>query len=300
MGQDNILELPLVAKATGNPITAGTVNFYLIDKDGTNADKWYRGSDTSWQVAESIAGVATHRADGHWYLTLPSAVWEEEVRYRLYAKEDGALHIPVGEDVVALLSVADAVWDEVLSKALHNIAQSAAKRMRQLENIHIVHEGTAQGPGAGNNTIVLEATAHAEDNWYKEDWLVLAEGVGAGQMRHIDAYDGTTKVMVLGEDWIVKPDATTDYIIVQRSSSHIHLLEAAALTQIGDAVSDEVMEGTLTLRQTMRLVLATLASVSSGGGTTTITFRDTGDVKDRLTITVDKDGNRSVVVRDVS
>lgn len=100
-GKTNIVELPVVAKATGNPIITGTVNFYLVDKDGDNAGKWYRGSDTSWQAAESIAGAATHRADGHWYLSVVSAVWVKNIRYRLYAKESGDLHIPVGEDVLA-------------------------------------------------------------------------------------------------------------------------------------------------------------------------------------------------------
>lgn len=103
--QANILELPIVAKASGDGITSGTVNFYLVDKDGTNAGKWYRGTDTSWQAAEAIAGAATHRVDGHWYLSFPSAVWERSVRYRLYAKEDGALHITVGEDIIGKESV---------------------------------------------------------------------------------------------------------------------------------------------------------------------------------------------------
>ena len=100
ISQANILELPLVAKASGNAITAGTVNFYLVDKDGDNAGKWYRGSDTSWQAAEAIAGAATHRVNGHWWLSFPSAVWARDIRYRLYAKEDGGLHITVGEDIL--------------------------------------------------------------------------------------------------------------------------------------------------------------------------------------------------------
>lgn len=113
-GQTNILGLPIVAKASGNPITAGTVNFYLVAKDGDNAGKWYRGSDTSWQNSESIAGAAAHRADGHWYLSLPSAVWTGNVRYRLYAKESGDLHIPVGSDVLCKLASLDRIlkaWD---------------------------------------------------------------------------------------------------------------------------------------------------------------------------------------------
>lgn len=109
VGQINIVTLPVVAKASGDPITAGTVNFYLIDKDGSNAGKWYRGSDASWQVAEAIAGVATHRADGHWYLSLLSAVWARNVRYRLYAKESGDLHIPVGEDVLGKIENLDVI-----------------------------------------------------------------------------------------------------------------------------------------------------------------------------------------------
>lgn len=109
IGQANILELPIVARASGNPITAGTVNFYLVDKDGPNAGKWYRDSDQTWQAAEAIAGAATHRADGHWYLSFPSAVWTRNVRYRLYAKEGGNLHISVGEDVLGKIENLDRI-----------------------------------------------------------------------------------------------------------------------------------------------------------------------------------------------
>lgn len=67
-----------------------------------------------------------------------------------------------------------------------------------------------------------------------------------------------------------------------------------------DGIVDEVIEGTLTLRQAIRLTIAMMAGKSSGGATATLKYRDYGDTKDRLTFTVDADGNRSVVVRDVS
>jgi len=108
-GQANTCELPVVAKASGNPITSGTVNFYLVAKDGTNAGKWYQGSDTSWQSSESIAGEATHRADGHWYLSLPSAIWTRNTAYTLYAKESGNLHIPVQEHILAKIEDLDVI-----------------------------------------------------------------------------------------------------------------------------------------------------------------------------------------------
>lgn len=62
-----------------------------------------------------------------------------------------------------------------------------------------------------------------------------------------------------------------------------------------DEILDEVIEGAVTLRQAIRLLLSAMTAKCSGGGTTTITFRDIGDTKDRLIMTVDASGNRSAV-----
>lgn len=109
IGQANILELPLVAKASGDPITTGTVNFYLVAKDGANAGKYYRGSDQTWQSSKALAGEATHRDEGHWYLSFPSAVWVEYVCYRLYGVESGNLHITFGEDILGVVKSTAAI-----------------------------------------------------------------------------------------------------------------------------------------------------------------------------------------------
>ena len=65
-----------------------------------------------------------------------------------------------------------------------------------------------------------------------------------------------------------------------------------------DEILDEVVEGTITLRQAMRLLLAGMAGKSTGGGTATLTFWDIADSKARITATVDADGNRTAVTRD--
>jgi hypothetical protein len=68
-----------------------------------------------------------------------------------------------------------------------------------------------------------------------------------------------------------------------------------------DEILDEVIEGTITLRQALRLALAALVGKASGLETTTaVVFRDTTDAKDRITATVDADGNRSAVTLDAS
>ena len=71
-------------------------------------------------------------------------------------------------------------------------------------------------------------------------------------------------------------------------------LTAAAV----DAILDEVVDNdgtSITLRGAIKLILSVLTGKSSGGGTATVVFRDVADVKNRISATVDADGNRTAV-----
>jgi hypothetical protein len=70
----------------------------------------------------------------------------------------------------------------------------------------------------------------------------------------------------------------------------------APISGISSLGLDDPVEGSYTLRQLLRLISSALFGKASGGGTTTITFRDLGDTKDRIVETVDSHGNRSAVV----
>jgi hypothetical protein len=61
-----------------------------------------------------------------------------------------------------------------------------------------------------------------------------------------------------------------------------------------------VVEGSITLQQTLRVVLAFVAGKASGGGTAAPSFRDQADTKNRIALTVDESGNRSAVTLDLS
>jgi hypothetical protein len=50
----------------------------------------------------------------------------------------------------------------------------------------------------------------------------------------------------------------------------------------------------------MRLMLASLAGKLSGAATTTVVVRSATDAKDRITATVDADGNRTAVTHDTT
>lgn len=66
------------------------------------------------------------------------------------------------------------------------------------------------------------------------------------------------------------------------------------------AVLNSTIEGDITTVGTLRVILSAIAGKADGGGTTTITFRDTTDSKDRIVATVDSSGNRSAVTLDAS
>lgn len=59
--------------------------------------------------------------------------------------------------------------------------------------------------------------------------------------------------------------------------------------------ADKVVEGAITDMDVLKVLLAVMAGLSTGGDTDTIVFRDQADSLDRVEMTVDEDGNRSAV-----
>lgn len=71
-------------------------------------------------------------------------------------------------------------------------------------------------------------------------------------------------------------------------------------TEVADAIWDEVIEGSTTARQSVRLNNSALGSKLSGAATATNTFRDIEDTKNRIVATVDSDGNRTAITLDLT
>ena len=91
-------------------------------------------------------------------------------------------------------------------------------------------------------------------------------------------------------------DTGTDGVVVAAGSKSGYALSAAGVT----AVWAEVIEGAVTAVQMIRGFAAVLLGKASGLAGTTAVYRDVGDTKDRVTATVDADGNRTAVVRDLT
>jgi hypothetical protein len=89
-----------------------------------------------------------------------------------------------------------------------------------------------------------------------------------------------------------------DIASVQTDTTQI-IADIAALNNIsvGDILAGGDVDG-FTLEESLKLVLASAAAKLSGAATTTVIIRAADDSKDRITATVDVDGNRSAVVLD--
>lgn len=106
----------------------------------------------------------------------------------------------------------DDTWDEVLSKAAHNVANSAGRYVRRTGTFFI-WEGDAQGPGTGTNQIQLDTGASSVDGAYDPAAVSILDGTGAGQTRLILQYEGSTRIATVDRDWKVNPDATSEFVI---------------------------------------------------------------------------------------
>jgi hypothetical protein len=106
-------------------------------------------------------------------------------------------------------AVADAVWDEVLTGATHNVTDSAGRRLRQIEASFVVAAGTAQAGTAA--TITLAASESATDDIFSGDRVIIVGGTGVGEHGLITAYNGTTKVATMSQNWVITPDNTSEY-----------------------------------------------------------------------------------------
>lgn len=71
--------------------------------------------------------------------------------------------------------------------------------------------GTAQGGAA--STVTLRAGASGSDDAYNGKVIRIVANTGAGQLRVIHDYVGSSKVATVDRDWTTPPDATSTYEI---------------------------------------------------------------------------------------
>jgi hypothetical protein len=234
-----------VAVLTGATVTHSTNGYYTIALTTGNVNSLGR---LDIIVNNSAMSMSNHRYD-----VLPSDTYEE----------------------LMTTGIADAVWDEVLTGATHNVAASAGRRLRQLASV-IVHSGTAQGAGTGNNQIQLDTGASSTNGAYDPGLVFIETGTGAGQTRLILQYNGSTKVATVDRDWRVNPDNTSEFVI------------------LGDAGRESVNEGLAQAATTTTITLNTSASTSDDAYNGQLVFIRSGTGQDQIALVEDYVGSTKV------
>ena len=186
-------------------------------------------------------------------------------------------------------TIADAVWDEAYNQ--HTTAGTFGKLMDILRKANYVTEGAVAAGGTPTTTVFRTDLTEATGT-FDNQTLLFVSGTLTGQSAPIEGYSVTNGQITLGDALTAAPTAGDGFVILP---DHVH-----PLGEIADAVLDDAVEGSETLRQAVRLMRAALVGKLSGAATTTVTIRDAADSKARITATVDSDGNRSAVTTDAT
>ena len=108
-----------------------------------------------------------------------------------------------------------------------------------------VRSSTAQGGAA--STITLDASASATNDIYNRRSILLTGGTGAGQIRTITDYVGSTKVATVGVAWSTNPDATTTFDIQKDWVDDLEQRFDFIAAEYTSNSNDDLVDGTATL-----------------------------------------------------
>jgi hypothetical protein len=170
--------------------------------------------------------------------------------------------------------IADAVWDEVLTGATHNIASSAGRRLRILDEERIIAEG--QTVSATTNTITLEPIGTL---CVGQTIVVTDQDTGDKQVRFILAFDTGTDTATVDSDWCVVPTAGDEYLLTTVRDPLVTRGDHPAGTVGAEIDEIYLIHGlkdgeALTVTPTSRTAGAIAQTISGDGTTTTTVSRD--------------------------
>lgn len=151
----------------------------------------------------------------------------------------------------------------------------------------------------------------ADTNELQTDWvdggrldLILDARASQTSVNTIDDFLDTEIQAIKDKTDLIpaSPAAVGSAMTLENDAITAAKIDAGAGAELAAALLD-LSDGTetgLTVRQALRLLVAASAGKLSGAATTTITIRDSGDLKNRITATVDASGNRSAVTYDLT
>jgi len=190
--------------------------------------------------------------------------------------------------------LADTGTDGVVLKAAGLADDAVNEIVDQVWNEAIADHVAAGSFGAKNQKVVPSETI----NDYKADVSGLATQTSVNAIptapllaANYTAPDNATITTIAGN-----VDDLETRLTAARAGYLDNLNTGVALTAAGvDAILDEAVVGSYTMRQLLKVLAAKVAGKATGGGTTSITYRGVDDTSNVIVETVDANGNRSAV-----
>lgn len=131
------------------------------------------------------------------------------------------------------------------------------------------------------------------------DGAIDAATFAAGAINAAAIADGAIDAATFAANAITATVVADGFITAAKFSTGAITSSAVSANYL-DAVWDEVVDGTVTARESFRLANSANGGLVAGAGTTSVTLRDLANTKNRVTAAVDASGNRSTIVLDLT
>jgi len=198
--------------------------------------------------------------------TMPwNAAWDAEVQSEV---NDGLVAF-----FTSSAQLVDDIWDEVITKAAHNVANSAAKYMRQVKQSVSVSESAINDPGAAATTTVFNTDLTEVDDFWNDCVLVFTSGSLAGQAKPIADFANANGTITLDEALTSAPADNDEFVIL---STHVH-----PVSQISNGVLTTAMTeayaadgATFTVAQALYEICQSVSEFAIADMTKTVKKRD--------------------------
>lgn len=182
-------------------------------------------------AARNSGTSITHDSNG-WYAVELNATDTNTLGAMLVKADDAATYLPVWREFEV---VPAAVFDSLVG----------GTDVLPVRDQTMIRQGTAQAGAAG--TITLDTGASAIDDFYiTGTWCAIVSGTGAEQVRRVNGYVGSTKVLTISPNWKTNPDNTSKFVllgcdvaaVVQSQGLSSSSLTSTYLTAVENAVLD--------------------------------------------------------------
>jgi hypothetical protein len=265
----------------------------------TQPDIRLKKNGGAW-AQKAAAQTLSHEENGNYEVTLDATDTDTLGLLRLHVSESGAL--PVWEDFMV---VPANIWDSWFGADKQQVdAVEISGDPTAADNAEAFFDGTGYA-GTGNViptvTTLTGHTAQTGDSFAR-----LGAPAGVSVSADIAAAKAQTAAIETDTQDIQSrlPAALaggrmSSTSILEADAVDAAALKADAVTEIITAIFAKTIDG-VTFNQMIAIFAAALAGKASGMNTTTAVLRNLADSLDRITATVDANGNRTAVTLDLT